>query len=183
MEKSYIDTETERRVISIEQIARQGGMAFWCAGVAVPRASGRAELSARASPQQKAIALQHESQYRGMVQLAMMAGINEARQHWSQTWPLDRAFWLGITIYRTQPVEQKPDLDNYLKLITDAGTKLAWSDDRLLAGYLPGTQKIEHERNGISVVVLPQIGILRPMFGGRLSPLSIEGREMEGARA
>jgi Holliday junction resolvase RusA-like endonuclease len=169
------------RVLDIANVARMGGLAFWCAGKPYARPSGRSEFHQGATRQQKAIALADEGTYRGVIAVAMLAAVNEAKQHWSGTWPLKKPFWLGATIYRKQPIEQKPDLDNYLKLIADVGTGIAWHDDRYLVGYLPGTRKAELSREGVSVYILPDGA--NSYFARFNEPVSVEGREWEGARA
>lgn len=173
--------ENGYRVVTIRAIARQGGVAFWCAGTPYARPSGRMELRRGAGRQEIAAKLSAENTYRTLLQLAAMAGVNEAKQYWQRTWPIDKAVYLGVTIHRTTPVEHKPDLSNYVKLVEDALTGLLWTDDRLIQGYLPGTMKAQSERAGVSLVVLPVIAV-HPLSKSQ-HRFSIEGREWEGARA
>lgn len=181
MHTSTVGPERKTRTVSIEAIARQGGLAFWCAGIPFARPSGRMQLPRGVSSQRIAAILSPENLARSVLRLAMMAAINEARQHWSSIWPISRPFLLGATIHRPVPAEHKPDLDNYLKFIADAGSKLLWADDRLLVGYLPGTMKYHGARHGVSVIVLPTTA--QTPMRHYLYPLSIEGREAQGARA
>lgn len=73
--------------------------------------------------------------------------------------PMKGRIVLGAVIFRIAPPTNKPDLDNYLKLIADAFTGVIYADDAQVVEYFPGSRKESSETQGIRIIIVPQLAM------------------------
>ncbi len=89
------------------------------------------------------------------------AAVSAAKSHGVEWYnshiPMEGPIVLGITVFRMGPPTNKPDLDNYLKLVADALQQARiYIDDAHVVEYFPGTSKRDSKVEGIRVIVVPQ---------------------------
>jgi len=74
--------------------------------------------------------------------------------------PMQGGIALGITVYRKARATSKPDLDNYLKLVSDALTLARiYTDDAQVTEFFPGSRKVESPTEGMRVIVVPDVAV------------------------
>lgn len=130
-------------------IREAGGICFFHPGKPIARLSGIHQAS-----KDKVAKGYQENMGWGAKCAANANGPDWCKQHI----PMQGAVVLGVTVFRALPVTNKPDLDNYVKLVADAMQEARiYIDDSHVAEYFPGTCKRESKTEGIRVIIVPQI--------------------------
>lgn len=76
--------------------------------------------------------------------------------------PMRGPIILGAAIFRKALTTNKPDLDNYVKLIQDSLTMARiYCDDAQVVEYFPGTRKVDSPTEGVRIIVAPNTGATR----------------------
>jgi hypothetical protein len=128
-------------------IKEAGGLLFFYPGKPLARRSGIKQPCKN----------QDEVDYATGLGWAAKCAANANGPEWNQRFmPMSGPVLLGAVIFRQAPATNKPDLDNYIKLIADALTiARIYVDDAQIVGYWPGTRKEDSATEGIRVLLIP----------------------------
>ena len=136
------------RTIDLLALREAGGLQFFYPGCPMARRSGIHQTHTD----------QRVRNYKEKLGWAAKAAANAHGVIWYRAHiPMPGAIVLGVTIFRKAPITNKPDLDNYLKLVADALQQARiYVNDAQIVEYFPGTAKQSSATEGVRVIVVPK---------------------------
>ena len=148
----------DRGKLNLDALREAGGFIFWLPGHPLARNSGIHQTHKN----------KLQAKYQEDVGWAAKAAISTRTSEWrTRHIPMNGPIALGVTVFRKWPATNKPDLDNYVKLVCDAMTGARiFHDDAQVVEFLPGTRKVESQLEGMRIILIPQGRLEALGFGG-----------------
>lgn len=141
---------------TLKDITAVGGLMFFYPGTPVARKSGIHQTHR----DQKA------TDYAEGLGWAAWSAARANGVEWNRRYlPMREGVVLGIAVYRLGHNCRKPDLDNYMKLVSDAMTAAhIFTDDAQVVEFFPGSRKEESPTEGIRIILVPLAAMERLGF-------------------